>query len=379
MKTVGIDASRAVRARRTGTERYAWEIIHRLATSPDLSGVRLRLYTDRPPTLEQRAATPGAEWVVLPIPRLWTHLALAPELLRRPPDLFFEPAHVLPLTRPPASVVTVHDLGYEHVPGAHPPLQRWYLRLTTRWHVRGARLLLADSRATKDDVVKRYGADAARVRVVYPGVDVHTFRPVRDPRRLEGVRARYAGGSRYVLYVGTLQPRKNVVRLVRAFARLAAEAPDAVLVLAGRPGWHTDPLERTVRALGLERRVRWPGYIPEHDLPALLSGAELFAFPSLFEGFGFPVIEAQACGTPVLTSTTSSLPEVAGEAAWLVNPEDEEAIADGLVALWHDKELRRHLAALGMRNAQRFTWERTVRGVQAAFEELLRGESPGPP
>ncbi len=378
MTIIGIDASRALRALRTGTERYAWEIIRRLAEHFVPPDFRLRLYTDRPPAPEQRAATPGAEWVVLPLPRLWTHMALAPELLRRPPDLFFEPAHVLPLTRPRASLVTVHDVGYEHFPEAHTPFQRWYLRLTTKWHVRGARLILADSRATRDDLVELYGADPARVRVVYPGVDLHIFRPVRDPRRLEAVRAHYAGGARYVLYVGTLQPRKNVVRLVRAFARLAAEEPDAVLVLAGRPGWHTAPLDQAVRALGLERRVRRPGYVPESDLPALLSGAELFAFPSLFEGFGFPVLEAQACGTPVLTSTTSSLPEVAGGAAWLVDPHDEEAIAAGLATLWRDQRLRRELAERGLANARRFTWERTVRGVRSALLELLVDRSHPP-
>ncbi len=369
---IGIDASRALRARHTGTERYAWELIRRLVRLGDGGHVRYRLYADRPPTPEERAATPGAEWVVRRLPRLWTHLALGPELARRPPDVFFEPAHVLPLTCPPASVVTVHDLGYEHFPEAHTAFQRWYLRLTTRWHVRAARLLLADSRATRDDLVNRYGADPSRIEVVYPGIDLEAFGPVRDPAVLERVRARYAGGARYVLYVGTLQPRKNVERLVRAFARVAAEVPDLVLVLAGKPGWHVAPLRRLMAREGLGERVRMPGYVPEEDLPALLSGAEVFAFPSLFEGFGFPVLEAQACGTPVLTSTASSLPEVAGDAALLVDPFDVGAIAAGLRALLDDADLRRRLVERGFANVQRFTWDRAARQVYSLLGTLLR-------
>lgn len=371
MNVIGIDASRALRARRTGTERYAWELTRRLVNLNADAHTLYRLYADRPPTREEREATPGAEWMVLRLPRLWTHLALGPELARRPPDLFFEPAHVLPVTCPTLSVVTVHDLGYEYFPEAHTPFQRWYLRLTTRWHVRAARLLLADSQATRNDLINLYGADPSRIEVVYPGIDLDAFRPVRDPDRLERVRARYAGGARYLLYVGTIQPRKNVDRLVQAFARVAAEVSDVVLVLAGKPGWHVDPLRRLIAHEGLGERVRMPGYVPEHDLPALFSGAEAFVFPSLFEGFGFPVLEAQACGTPVLTSTASSLPEVAGDAALLVDPLDVEAIAAGLLALLRDADLRRRLVEQGFVNVHRFTWDRAARQLHDLFHTLL--------
>src|SRR5690606_5121623 len=199
---------------------------------------------------------PNVEAVVLPRDRLWTHLALGPELARRPPALFFEPAHVLPLQHPPASVVTVHDLGYEHFPDAHPRAQRWYLRLTTRWHVRAARAILADSAATRGDLVALYGADPDRIVVVYPGVDLDRFRPVRDPAAIAAVRDRYGLPARYFLYVGTLQPRKNLERLVEAFSQVVEADPDVGLVLAGQHGWLYDRLFVQVRRFGLEARVR---------------------------------------------------------------------------------------------------------------------------
>lgn len=364
---IGIDASRAQRARRTGTETYARRLIDALiAAAPHH---HFRLYFQQPPA-DWPPVAPNVETVVLPRPRLWTHLALGPELARRPPDVFFEPAHVLPLQHPSASVVTVHDLGYEHFPEAHPRLQRWYLRLTTHWHVRAARVILADSHATRNDLIELYAADPTKVTVVYPGVDLEHFRPVRDLRTMAAVRAGYELPPRYFLYVGTLQPRKNLARLIEAFAAVAALDPEVGLVLAGQRGWLYDGLFAQVRRFGLEGRVHFPGYLPDEALPALLSGALAFVFPSLFEGFGLPILEAQACGTPVLTSTTSSCPEVAGDAALLVPPTDVASIAAGLRRLLTEPELRAHLVERGAANVGHFTWTRAAAETLAIMEGI---------
>ena len=367
---IGIDASRAVATYRTGTENYALHLIRELLA---VGGEhRFRLYFRQAPPAG--LFPPGAEERVIPFPRLWTHVALSREMLAHPPDLLFVPSHVLPLARPRRSVVTVHDLGYHYHPEAHTAWQNVYLRWSTRHNARSATRVLADSEATRRDLVNYYHTPPDRIAVVYPGRD-ETLAPVSDPALLAGVRARYGLADPYLLYVGTLQPRKNLVRLVQAFSRLPAllagqEQPPHLpgLVLAGMKGWLHDEIVSQVRALGLEGQVLLPGYVPEDDLPALLSGALAFVFPSLYEGFGLPVLEAMACGTPVICSNTSSLPEVAGDAALLVDPHDVESLARAMLRLLMNGHLRSELAARGLEQARRFSWRRCARETLAVLE-----------
>ncbi|MFN3763063.1 MAG: glycosyltransferase family 4 protein [Anaerolineae bacterium] len=359
---VGIDASRAVSPQPTGTETYSLRLIQALLSlNPPW---RVRLYFRRTPP---EHLFPQAELRVIPFPRLWTHIRLSGEMARRPPDVLFIPAHVLPPVHPRRSLVTVHDLGYHYFPQAHPPLQRIYLDLSTRWNARAAAHLLADSEATRNDLVRIYGTPPAKVTVAYPGYD-ESLAPVRDPAVLAAVRERYGIPGPYFLYLGTLQPRKNLSRLVQAFSRLPTRA---ILVLAGRRGWMTDDLFGLIRRLGLEGRVLCPGYVRPEDRAPLLSGALAFVFPSLYEGFGLPVLEAQACGCPVICANTSSLPEVAGDAALQVPPEDVVALADAMARLEDDPDLRRELVERGFANLRRFSWERCARTVREVMERLL--------
>ncbi len=380
---IAIDASRLSVVERTGTERYSYELIAALA----------RLDRWRPYTLYTNglpAALPplGPNFTLraIPLRRLWTHARLGPALVRDRPALLFVPAHVVPALHPP-SVVTIHDLGYLAFPAAHTARRRLELHLTTRWSLHAARRVIAISQATKDDLVRHYGADPARITVVHHGLSPN-FRPVSDP----AVSARHGLNRPYFLYVGTIQPRKNLERLIEAFAlagqimgnavaigdadpparryRFPGEAhpaPTPLLAIAGRQGWRTEAIERRAAALGIADRVRFLGYVPDADLPPLLSGALAFTFPSLYEGFGMPVLEAMACGAPVLTSTTSSLPEVAGDAALLVNPADTNAIAAALVRLATDAPLRADLRARGLARAAHFTWERCARETLAVL------------
>lgn len=362
---IGIDASRAVSAAPTGTEGYSYHLIRALL--PLLSDAEVRLYCrETPPP----GAFPGAQLRVIPFPRLWTHLRLSWELLRHPPDALFVPAHVLPPVRPCRTLVTIHDLGYRYFPEAHPPRQRRYLDWSTRWNAATASHILADSEATRVALCAEYGTPPEKITVVYPGYD-SALAPVSDPERLAAARARYDIPGEYMLYLGRIQPRKNLARLVEAFAVLAGRFPVLTLVLAGPSGWLAEPIRARVRELGLESRVRFPGYVDESDKAALLSGAQVFAFPSLYEGFGFPVLEAQACDVPVLTSVTSSLPEVAGEGALLVDPLDTAAIAAGLARLLEDADLRAALVARGRANLARFSWERAAQQVAGVLRDLL--------
>jgi glycosyltransferase involved in cell wall biosynthesis len=356
---VGIDASRAVAARPTGTEVYSQRLVQALLTLESPHSFRLYLRS-RPPA----GAFPGAELGVMPFPRLWTHLRLSWEMARCPPDVLFVPAHVLPLVHPRASLVTVHDLGYLHFPEAHRLGQRWYLDLSTRWNARFATHVLADSEATKADLVAHYATPPEKITVAFPGRD-EILAPVDDPAAIEAVKARHGIVGSYFLYLGTLQPRKNLARLIAAFAALP---PETVLVLAGRRGWLYEGFFAQVRCLGLEGRVLFPGYVREEDKAALLSGALAFVFPSLYEGFGLPVLEAQACGCPVITSTTSSLPEVAGDAALLVDPSEPAAIAAAMARVAADPALRATLVERGFANVRRFSWTACARSVLDAIE-----------
>ncbi len=360
---VGIDASRAVSPRPTGTETYSQRLIAALLALD--SPHRFRLYFRTPPPPN---AFPDAEIRVIPFPRLWTHVRLSWEMARHPPDLLFVPAHVLPPVRPPLSLVTVHDLGYLHFPQAHPLRQRLYLDLSTRWSVYVASEVIADSQATKADLMTRYGLEGQRVTVAYPGYD-EELQPVRDPAVLAAVRARYGIPGDYFLYLGTLQPRKNLIRLVTAFA---AVRPDLTLVLAGPRGWSSEALLAHVRRLGLEQRVLFPGYVPASDKAALLSGALAFVFPSLYEGFGLPVLEAQACGCPVACANTSSLPEVAGDGALLLHPEETAAWSAALCRLADDPGLRAALVERGAANLHRFSWQQCARTVLQVIERHVR-------
>lgn len=382
---IGIDASRATVAHRTGTETYSLNLIRALLRLD--SGQRFRLYTNghphpQPLSLAGRGeSAPSPLWGegqgegplavelrAIPFPRLWTHIRLSGEMLSRPPDVLFVPAHVLPLIHPRRSVVTVHDLGYLSYPEAHRPADRRYLDGSTRWNAHQAAAVLADSRATKDDLVRAYNADPDKVHVVYLGRD-EAVAPVTDRARLADVQNRYGIATPYLFYVGTLQPRKNLARVIDAFARVAGRLGDVQLVLAGKRGWLYDDLFAQVTRLGLERRVVFPGYVDDADLPALLSGAVALVFPSLYEGFGIPVLEAGACGLPVITSNTSSLPEVAGDAALLVDPHDVDAIAEAMYRLATDPELRAELTRRGRENVKRFSWEKCARETLAVLLE----------
>ncbi|MGC9396068.1 MAG: glycosyltransferase family 4 protein [Anaerolineae bacterium] len=364
--TIGIDASRALSAAPTGTEGYSYHLIRALLPYLD-PHYQTRLYFRSAPEPD---AFPGAELRAIPFPRLWTHLRLSWEMARHAPDLLFVPAHVLPLLRPKRTLVTIHDLGYRYFPEAHPPRQRLYLEWSTRWNARVADHILADSCATRDALVQAYKIDAAKITVTYPGYDSN-LAPVRDARALAAVRARYAIPGPYILFIGRLQPRKNLVRLIEAFTCLAPDRSDLSLVLAGPAGWLAEPIHARVRELGLEARVLFPGYVAETDKAALISGAQVFAYPSLYEGFGFPVLEAQACGVPLLASTTSSLPEVVGNGGLLVDPLDTSAIAEGLGRLLDDVDLQHDLIARGTANLRRFSWDAAARTVLTVIENLL--------
>jgi glycosyltransferase involved in cell wall biosynthesis len=360
---IGMDASRTVTPQPTGTELYSRCLIEALLErAPD--HFFFRLYFNQPP--QSAISNQQSAIRVIPFPRLWTHLRLSTEMILHRPNLLFVPAHVLPIVHPRCSVATVHDLGYLYFPEAHPPRQRWYLDRSTRWHARVAAQLLADSEATRRDLIERYHADPDRITVAYPGLDPAVKR-VDNSGEIARVKAKYRIDGDYLLYLGTIQPRKNLQRLIAAFLQLPTS--HLQLLAAGKRGWYADTLLKQA-----SDRVKFIGYVDAADKNALLSGATAFVFPSLYEGFGFPVLEAMACGVPVLCSNTSSLPEVAGEAAVLVNPVDTDDIARGLREVTRNEDLRRALIEREYQQAQKFTWQACADVALSVFEKALKSD-----
>ena len=365
---IGIDASRAALAHHTGTETYAYQLLRGLA-SQSSADMRLRLYTHQPPQPVIWPHSPYIETRVIPFPRLWTHLRLAAEISQHPPDVLFVPSHVLPLHCPVPAVVTVHDLAYRHHPEAYTRFQRRYLDWSTRRHTYVAQHLIADSQATKEDLVNHYRTDGQRISVVHLGRDESLHR-VSD---VAAVKAKYGIAGAYILYMGTLQPRKNLLRLIEAFQPLSQQHP-VKLVLAGSKGWLYDDIFALVQTLNLTERVHLPGFVPPTDKAALISGAEVYAYPSLYEGFGLPILEAMACGVPVLTSNVSSMPEIAADAALLVDPYDVASIRQGLRRLLTDQPLRQTLIQKGFQRLNHFSWANAAHQVQSILQAVARGK-----
>ncbi len=359
---IAIDASRTTVAARTGTENYALQLIRALLDLPPEHQITLYFRDTPRPDLFDRY--PNVQHHVIPFPRLWTHIRFAAALWADRPDVTFVPAHSLPFVFPGRAVATVHDLGYRFFPEAHPVFVRRYLDLATRATARRATRLLADSEATRRDLIAQYGVDPSKIDVVYPGVE-GLQRATAD--QIAAVRVRYGLPERYLLFLGTLQPRKNIRRLVEAFTCFAESGDDVVLALAGRRGWLVDDVLAQVQRDRRDKIVI-TGYVADEDIAALYSGALALVFPSLYEGFGFPVLEAMHCGTPVLCANTSSLPELAGDAALLVDPLDTQAIAAGMARLVVDPALRADLVQRGYRQAAKFTWQRTAELTLRALE-----------
>ena len=269
--------------------------------------------------------------------------------------VFHAPANVLPERLPLPSIVTILDLAFVRHPEFFRPTRRIYQRIFTERSARHATAIVAISEATRQEVISAFNIPAHKIQVIYPCVSPD-FRPEPDPARLDEFRARHNLPPKYLLYLGTLEPRKNLVTLVEAYAQLRAEHPGAPpLILAGGKGWYYQPLFERVRALGLERYVTFAGYVSREEQALWYAGATLFLYPSLYEGFGLPVVEALACGVPTLTSNVSSMPEAGGPVALQAPPDDTRALARAMRDALADPTLRDRVRVEGPRWTQRFT------------------------
>jgi len=286
-------------------------------------------------------------------------------------DVFHSPDYVLPPLRRGRKVVTIHDLSFIRYPEGAEPSLRQYLMQAVPDAVRRADLVLADSENTRQDIIELLGVVPGKVEVLYPGVDGR-FSPLEDEELLGRVRELYDLSFPFFLSLGTLEPRKNLIFLLDAYAALrAAGEVSHKLVIAGERGWLYEGIFRRVKELSLEREVIFLGFVADENLPALYSLAEVFVFPSLYEGFGLPPLEAMACGTPVITSRSSSLPEVVGEAGLMVSSEDSDGLTQAMRRVLDDRALREDLARKGVRQARKFTWQASARKLLTIYQGLV--------
>ena len=344
--------------RAAGVSNYSWRLLAALgARAQTDSHLQLSAFVN-----DAGLALDGVTPIVTSLPlhrpaaRIAWEQSVLPGVLRRlRPELHHGLVNVLPLASNVPAVVTVHDLSFERVPETLPPVKRRYLHYLCAASCRKARRIIAVSQQTADDVMAFYGIASDRIVVVHNGVGVEFIPPA--PVTVATLRRQHDLPARYVLYLGTLEPRKNLPRLINAFAAWRARAGengrDVALVLAGAPGWGTEEIHAAVRAAGIEEAVRFPGFVPADELPTWYGGALAFVYPSRFEGFGLPVLEAMACGTPVICSRTPSLLESAGDAALTFAPDRQDALVDCLARVIGQAALRAELRAAGLARAAR--------------------------
>lgn len=378
MMRIGIDYTSAVR-QGAGIGRYTRELVRALMRQ-DVQNQYTFLAAcggvpDPGAALQDISPHTNARTLRLPLSDralnvLWHRLRvpMAVEWLTGALDIYHSPDFSLPPVRRAHTILTVHDLSFMRVPECSDPHLRAYLLQVVPASVRRADVVLADSESTRRDVMELLQVPAARVQVVYAGVE-ERFQRIRDARALEMVRQRYQLPPRFVLAVGTLQPRKNYERLIEAYARLERAIRSQVkLVIVGGEGWMYEGIYHRVHELKLQDTVLFPGFVADEHLPALYSLAELLAFPSLYEGFGLPPLEAMACGTPVVCSNASSLPEVVGSAALAFNPLDVNALTEALARGLGDPSLRAVLAQRGLIQARYFTWSQAAARLLEVYE-----------
>ncbi len=284
-------------------------------------------------------------------------------------DIFHATNHLLAHFSQARTVYTLHDLIFLHFPEYHLPYNRWYLTFAMPRYLHAADVIVTPSECSRQDAIKFYGLPESKIKVIYEA-PAPTFQPAAESDSLDRVRQKYALPPKFILHVGTIEPRKNLIRLLDAFQSLLVDWPDLKLILVGKKGWLYDSFFDRLHALGLEEAVIFPGYVEEADLPAFYQLAEIFVFPSLYEGFGLGPLEAMACGTPVVSSNSSSLPEVIGNGGWLINPTDTAALASALHRVLADGSLRSDLKRRGLVQARKFSWQKTADELEKLYQSL---------
>lgn len=360
-RIIGIDASRAFLKRRTGIEEYSYQVIRHLRDAiPETDRVVLYIRSDQDVDFE---LPKNWEARKLWAPRLWTQGRLSLEMLFHSPDVLFVPAHIVPVVHPVRTIVTVHGLEYEVCPEGYSFYERWYMRLSIRLSSWAASRVIAVSENTKRDLMWLYHVPEGKISVVHEGY----AQGIRERGQSLGgdeTQSSTINHQPYLLFIGRLEERKNIVRIIEAFWILKGKyhIPHK-LVLAGKPGYGYDRVRNKIQETRYKDEIRELGYVSEEEKEELLKNADVFLFPTLYEGFGLPVLEAQAVGTPVVASNVSSLPEVGGVGALYADPSSAEDIAEKAWKLLSDSDFRGSIMEKGRKNVEKFSWEKCAHSI----------------
>ncbi|OGE19718.1 hypothetical protein A3D83_02460 [Candidatus Daviesbacteria bacterium RIFCSPHIGHO2_02_FULL_41_10] len=374
---IWIDGYEANVLQRLGSSQVAFELLRSLEKIDRENDYTILL--PAPPLGDLPKTRVGWKYKILKPKRLWTRITLPLALYtaRQKPDIFFSPTHYIPRFAPTKikKVVTVFDLSFLHFPEMFIKKDLWQLKNWTKFSVMNADRIITISRFSQDDIVKQYGLAREKITVAYPGYDSEKFKIQNSKLKILKIRKKYNIGDSYIIYIGTIQPRKNLERFIEAFS-LVAEGGKLELVIVGKTsgegkqGWMYEDILKAPKELGIEDRVKFLGFVSTDDLSALLQGARAYIQPSLWEGFGIPVLEAMASGTPVIVSNTSSLPEVVGKAGLLIDPYSLDQIEQAIRTIVFDKKLQQKYSKEGIIQAKKFSWDKMAKEVLKVFEEI---------
>lgn len=369
---IWIDGYEANVPQRLGSSQVAFEIIKNLEKI-DTKNEYTVLLPDTP-MQDLPKERDGWRYKILKPKKLWTRIALPLALYttKIKPDIFFSPTHYIPRFSPVKRIVTIFDLSFLHFPESFLKKDLWQLTNWTKFSIQNADHIVTISNFSKEDIISQYKISKNKITVSYPGFDKKTFSPVTDTIKINKVLDKYTIKGSYIIYIGTLQPRKNLLRLIEAVSKI----DNLTLVLVGKAkgegkqGWMYQEILDLPKKLRIEERIIFTGFTPKEELPYLLAGAEAFIQPSLWEGFGIPVVEAMATKTPVIVSNVSSLPEVVGKAGFLVDPYSISQIEQSIRTVVTDKKLRQKYAKLALARSKKFSWSKMARIVLKTFNQV---------
>lgn len=368
---IWIDGLEANVPQRLGSSQVAFELLKNLEIIDKKNSYTILLPS--PPMADLPRPRVGWKYKILKPRRLWTRIALPFALYttKEKPDVFFSPTHYIPRFSPVKRVATVFDLSYLHFPHLFNKKDLWQLTNWTKFSINNASQIVTISNFTKSDIIKNYHINKDKITVAYPGYDSTAFKPLKDTQKIENYKRKYKISGEYIIYVGTVQPRKNLIKLIESVAKIK----DLKLVIVGkisgvgRQAWMFDEILKKPKELGIEDRIIFTDFIPTQDMASLMKGSLAFVLPSLWEGFGIPVVDAMAAGVPVIVSNVSSLPEIVGKAGLLVNPKSVDQIEQAIRTIAADKKLRLQKSKAGVIQASKFSWKKMAKSVLKVLEE----------
>jgi glycosyltransferase involved in cell wall biosynthesis len=366
---IGIDASRAFQKNKTGIEEYSYQVIKHLRDI--LKDGEVILYCNPEVNIRPDFDLPE-NWKIknLRAPIFWTQIRLSLEMLFHPVDVLFVPAHTVPLIHPKNTIVTIHGLEYEFCPQAYSPFERFYMRWSIRNSCRWAEKIIAVSENTKKDMMKLYKVPEEKVEVIYEGIGDSNFKfQISNFKSISN--DKISNYKKYFLFVGRLEDRKNIIGIVEAFEILKKKYKIShKLILVGKFGFGGEKIKSKIDDSEYKSDIILTGYVSDEDKFYLMANADVFLFPTFYEGFGLPILEVQSVGTPVVTSNISSMPEVSGKGAALVDPKDTDAIAEMVNRLISDESYKNDIIEKGLKNIERFSWEKCSREIADVIRNL---------